>query len=271
MKSIKPKNSLRKRFIAVESDTLVIETIQTWNESSRPSLRGAEGDEAISEKQRQSHLRILKLKGTWRANDDNELCFEVSTRKGPPETYTFKGSWKLNNNQQIEYVSEDGRDRLTFKGYWNISLANRLVYALEGSSTSRFEFKVQLESPILYPKKGEIRYRIGVGIRQSRLSAPGQVLILYGEWKFGRNLGLTFQMDYGQGRVREIEFGAEVTFGQNKVIFALKNELGQPLGVTLTMTHKFLEHLDAEAFIRLKFHKSEQSQQAIEAGITIPF
>jgi len=250
MKSIKPKNILRKRFIAAKSDTLVIETIQTESKTDRQCLR------------------ILKLKGTWRANDYNEFCFEVTCRKGPPEVYTFKGSWKLNNNQQIEYTSEDGRDNLTFKGYWDISSANHLVYILEGRSTSRFEFKVQLESSIIYPKKGEIRYRIGVGIRQSRLTAPGQILILYGEWKFGRDLGLTFQMDYGQSKVRAIEFGAEVTFGYNKVIFALKNELDEPLGITLTMTHKFLKSFNAEAFIRLK---SLQKEQAIEAGITIPF
>jgi len=59
-------------------------------------------------------------------------------------------------------------------------------------------------------------------------------------------------MDYGQGKVRAIEFGAEVTFDHNKIIFALKNELNKSLGITLTMTHKFLEHFDAEAFIKLK-------------------
>ncbi len=261
MKSIKPKNTLRKRFIAAESDSLVIETIQT---ESKTCEQGLSPKGTVPN----THLRILKLKGTWRANDYNELCFEVTLRKGPPETITFKGSWKLNNNQQIEYASEDGRDTLTFKGYWKISSANRLVYILEGSSTSRFEFKVQLESPTLYPKKGEIRYRIGVGIRQNRLTAPGQILILYGEWKFERNLGLTFQMDYGQDKIKAMEFGAEVSFGRNKVIFALKNELGEPLGLTLTMTHKFLETLDAEAFIRLKYR---QSQYGAEAGITIPF
>jgi len=259
MKTIKPKNSLRKRFIAVESDVLVIETIQS---------ESLGGDTLRSRVSPGSKLRLLKLKGTWYANDYNELCFEVTLRKGPPETYTFKGSWKLNNKQQIEYTSGDGRDTLNFKGYWNISSANRLVYILEGSSTSRFEFKVQLESPILYPKKGEIRYRIGVGIRQSRLSTPGQILTLYGEWKFGRNLGLTFQMDYGQGKVKTMEFGAEATFGRNKIIFALKNELGEPLGITLSTAHKFLKSFNAEAFIRLK---SRQNEQAIEAGITIPF
>jgi len=254
------KPSLRKRFISAESDSLVIETIQTLNKS--PSLRGAAGDEAIS------RLRILRLKGTWSANSQNELVFDVALRKGQPQTYTFKGSWKINNNQQIEYSCGQGADVLTFNGHWDISSVNRLVYILEGSSTSRFEFKVQLESSSMYPKSGQIRYRIGIGIRKSRLTAPGELIILYGEWKFGRDLGLTFQMDYGEERVKSITFGAEATFGSNNVVFALKNEFGKPLGMTLTMTHKFLEHLDAKAFIRLK---SRQKEQAIEAGITLPF
>jgi hypothetical protein len=247
---MKPKNNIRKRFIVAESDTLVIETIQTESETHR------------------QRLRILKLKGTWRANAYNELVFEVTLRKGPPETYIFKGSWKLNKNQQIVYISEDGRDTLTFKGYWILPSFDRLVYIFEGSSTSRFEFKVQLESSVLNPKQGQIRYRIGIGIRQSRKTLPGQLLILYGEWKFGRNLGLTFQMDYGRDKVRSIEFGAKVTFGRNKVIFTLKNESGEPLGITITMTHKFLKSFDAEAFIRLKSRKDEYG---VEAGLSIPF
>ncbi len=250
---IKLKDTFRKRFIAAESDTLVIETIQTISKTKRQKFR------------------LLKLKGIWSANKYNELVFETSCRRGSakkPDKYTFKGSWKINKNQQIEYSCGEGPDVLTFKGHWDISSSNKLVYMLEGSSTSRFEFKVQLESPTLYPKKGEIRYRIGIGIRQSRLSGPGQIIILYGEWKFGRNLGITFRMDYGQGRVKAITFGAGVTFGRNKINFALKNEFGEPLGITLTMTHKFLEAIDAEAFVRLK---SRQKEQAVEAGITIPF
>jgi hypothetical protein len=247
---MKPGDNIRKRFICATSDTLTIETIQTES------------------KTRRQRLRVLRLKGTWRANSQNELVFEVSLRKGPPQTHTFKGAWKINKNQQIEYSSGEGPDVLTFKGHWDISSADRLVYILEGSSTSRFEFRVQLESPTLYPKTGQIRYRIGIGVRRNRLTAPGQLIILYGEWKFGRNLGLIFQMNYGQGRVNSITFGAEVTFGRNKVIFALKNESNEPLGMSLTMTRKFLEHLDAEAFIRLR---SRQNEQAIEAGISLPF
>ena len=261
MGQIKLKDAFRRRFIVAESDGLVIETNQT---ESKTYEQGLSPKGTVPS----THLRVLKLKGTWRANDYNELCFEVTGRKGPPETFTFKGSWTLNNNQQIEYTSIDGRDTLTFKGYWQLPSANRLVYALEGSTTSRFEFKVQLESPSLVPKAGEIRYRIGIGARQSRLTAHAPVVTLYGQWKFCRTLGLTFQMDYGPNRVKEIEFGATVTFGRNKVAFALKNEFGEPLGTTLTMTRKFLESFDAEAFIRLK---SRQKEYGVETGVTIPF
>ncbi|MFA5145020.1 MAG: hypothetical protein WC723_03330 [Candidatus Omnitrophota bacterium] len=244
------KDTFRRRFIAAESDSLIIETIQTLS------------------KTRRQQLRVLKLKGTWHANEYNELVFEVTGRKGPPETYTFKGSWRLNKNQQIEYSHGDGPDVLVFKGYWDISSASRLVYILEGSSASRFEFKAQLESPTLYPKEGQIRYRIGIGARKSRLNKRRQIITLYGEWKFGRNLGLTFEMDYGQGRVKSITFGAEVTFGSNEVIFALKDEIGEPLGITLTFTRKFLKRMDAEAFLRLKALGKEQG---LEAGLRIPF
>jgi len=249
---IKLKDTFRKRFISAESDSLVIETIQTISKTKRQKLR------------------IVKLKGAWRANEYNELAFEAKARRGSakkPDKYTFKGAWKINKNQQIQYNCGEGPDVLTFKGHWNITSANKLVYILEGSSTSRFEFKAQLESPSFYPKKGEIRYRIGIGARKSRLT-KGKLVILYGQWKFGRNLSLSFQMDYGQGTVKEIEFGASATFGPDKITFALNNEFGKPLGITLTMTHKFLEHLDAKAFIRLK---SRQNEQSVEAGITIPF
>jgi hypothetical protein len=120
---------------------------------------------------------------------------------------------------------------------------------LEGSSASRFEFKAQIESPTLYPKNGQLR---------SRMDAGALIITLYGEWKIGSNLGLSFQMDYGQGRVKAIEFGAVVSFGRNKVNFALKNELGQPLRVTLTMIHKFLKTIATEAFIRLKSLKKNK-------------
>ncbi|MBM3243513.1 MAG: hypothetical protein FJZ12_01585, partial [Candidatus Omnitrophica bacterium] len=156
MRLLKSKRTIQRRFILVESDGLVLETIQTYNRQYS-----------------RQQLRLLKLKGSWRANEYNELVFEAAGRKGKScewkenaKKYTFKGGWKLNNNQQIEYTTGSGRDTLTFKGHWQILSAKKLVYVLEGSSKSRFEFKAHLESASMRPKKGEIRYRIGIGVRQ---------------------------------------------------------------------------------------------------------
>ncbi len=247
---MQPKSNIRQRFIVAKYDTLVIETTQT---------------ESLTGRQR---LRIIKLKGIWRSNSNNELVFEATTAKGPPEIYTFRGTWKVNKNQQIEYTSKDGADVLNFKGYWQLPSQDRLVYILEGSANSRFDFKVQLESSTLYPAKGQIRYRIGIGTRKTRLTGQGQAIVLYGEWKFGRNLGVIFQMDYGGGKLILVEFGATVIFGRNKFILALKNDRNEPLGITLTITHRFLKAVDGQAFIRLK---SRQNEQTIEAGLSIPF
>jgi hypothetical protein len=248
--NIGPKNTIRKRFIAAESDQLIIETIQT---------------ESLTHRQR---LRLVKLKGIWFANAQNELCFEANLHKGPPQTYTFKGAWQVNKNQQIEYSFGAGANALVFKGHWDIPGAHRLAYLLEGSSTSRFVFKAQLESPSLVPKKGELRFRLGAGMRKSRLTGRSPLVILYGEWKFGRNLGLLFQMDYGRSRVKSIEFGAQVTLGSNKVDFLLNNKRGEPLGVRLTMTRKLLKSINAQVFIKLE---SNRNKREIAGGITIPF
>ena len=117
---IKPKDAIRRRFILAESDGLVIETIQIRSKACR------------------QRLRVLKLKGSWYANDYNELCFEATGRKGPPETFTFKGNWTINNNQQIEYIFKDGRDTLTFKGYWLLPSADPPGLFLRGQHNFTF-------------------------------------------------------------------------------------------------------------------------------------
>jgi len=76
-------------------------------------------------------------------------------------------------------------------------------------------------------------------------------------------------MDYGNGKIYSQEFGVDYNFNSaNKITCALKNKAGDPLGVTLAFTHKFLKEMDAETFIRLK---RSQRDYGIEAGVRIPF
>jgi len=95
-----------------------------------------------------------------------------------------------------------------------------------------------------------------------------KVITLYGEWKFKRNLGLIFSMDYGNNKVQEQEFGAEVSFGRNKLVFSIKDARGKPLGITLTYSYSLINSLQPQAFIRLK---SQRKELGFEAGFSIPF
>lgn len=217
-------------------------------------------------------IQILKLSITLFADESNRLCFMV--KKLRPDTLTLAGSWEVNENQQIiyEYERIDLKTKtkicnsLIFRGFWQIGSANRLTYILKHSSDSRFDFRAQIETPNIYPKEGVIKYRLGLGIRENK--SREKIISLYGAWKFSRNLGLVFEIDYNGEGFESIEFAADVSFQKNTISFGLKNKEGEPLGIALTFTHRFLKELDAEVFLRLK---ALEEESAVEVGLRIPF
>ena len=225
------------------------------------------------DRQGQSHLRILKLSGFWKADEYNQINFVVE-KKTLSDTLIFKGAWQINNNQKITYIYEKTDlktktktvNSLVFEGFWQINSSHKLTYILEHSTKSRFDFRAQLESPNIYPKEGTIKYRIGIGARKERVK---RIIYLYGEWKFDRKLGLAFQMDYGKGKIRNIEFGTTMHLDkENEIMFSLMNKIDESLAINVIFTHRFLKQLDAEAFLRIK---KLQRESGIEAGIRIPF
>lgn len=223
-----------------------------------------------------NRFSLLDLSGTWGADKFNRITFQVK-KKAKPDTLVLREAWQINKNQQIAYEYEKAefktkrkiKNSLTFVGFWQISSANRLRYILSGSTHSRFDFRVQLETPNVYPKKGAIKYRLGIGIREDLPPARIKIITLYGTWKFSRRLGLCFEMDYGQGRVKRLTFGAELNLNQkDKVIFKLLDKRGGRLGISVVFRHRFLPKRDAEWFLRLK--RDSQEKKA-ETGVRIGF
>ena len=223
--------------------------------------------------QGQSHLRILKISGVWKADEYNRINFIIE-KKVLSDMLVFKGEWQLNKNQKVTYTYEKTDlktktktlNTLVFEGFWQINSSHKLTYILEHSTKSRFDFRAQLESPNIYPKEGAIKYRIGIGTRKERVK---RIVYLYGEWKFNRKLGLAFEMDYGKGKIRNIEFGATMHLDrENEIMFSLMNKIDESLAINVIFTHRFLKQLDAEAFLRIK---KLQRESGIEAGVRIPF
>jgi len=218
------------------------------------------------------HIRILKLNATLFADKENRICLKVKKLK--PDTLILTGSWQLNKNQQIiyEYSKIDLETKgksvhsLTFTGFWQISEANKLTYILKHSTISRFDFRAQIETPTIYPQKGLIKYRLGVGLREG--VSRQKIITLYGAWKFNRNFGLVFEMDYDKEGIKQIEFGTDLSFQENTITFSLRDKKGEPLGLNVTFTHSILKSLDAKVFLRLKLLKNNPE---VETGLKVPF
>ncbi|MBD3263714.1 MAG: hypothetical protein GF375_01260, partial [Candidatus Omnitrophica bacterium] len=199
----------------------------------------------------------IKLKGKWCSDKFNRLNFEVS-RKDNPGTLRFKNAWKINENQQLTYTYKKTRlltkskidESITFFGFWEIMTKNRLVYKLNNSRHSGIDFRAHLQTPNVYPKKGAIKYRVGVGLKYKPAEFRKRTLTLYGQWKFSRKLGLYFEMDYGK-RIRRISFSSKVNLTpKDNVIFTLLDSRKKPLGIKVRFQKKILNQKDIEFFAR---------------------
>lgn len=265
---------LKGEIISTDRDTLAFEIITHEKGLSPTQLNRSSTKGTVPAF---SHIQLLKLTGSWQADEFNRIIFRIK-KKVAPDVITLEGAWQLNKNQQLTYIYEKTGLKtktrasriLTFAGFWEINSSNSLAYILSRSTESDFDFRVQLESPNLYPKEGLIKYRIGIGLLKDK-SSHTRIISLYGSWKFSRKAGLVFQMDYGKGGFKEIEFGTNFYLNKkDEIVFLLTNKKNEPLGFSISFTHRFLKKHDAETFLRLK-NVLNKRETAVEAGVRIPF
>lgn len=151
-----------------------------------------------------SYLRIIKLEGAWSADEFNRLKFCVEKESANAGELVFLVSWEINNNLEIiyRYTKDDFRGKrrqessFTLKGDWQVNGRHKVSFLVDGDSRSRLDFKAEIGSPSLIGKAGELRYRIGAGYS----FAPPRRLILSGSWKLNRDLSLSFEVKYKNGR-----------------------------------------------------------------------
>jgi len=218
-------------------------------------------------------LRLLQLNGKWQADKHNRLQFLIKKIK-TSNTLTFQGSWQVRKNiliytyKKASLITKTKRTHtLRFKGYWQINKPNRLTYILDTKGDSSFIFKAFLETPNLIGKKGAIKYRAGIGLKGSKLFKT-ETITLYGVWKLHRKTGLSFDIDYGEGRVKKINFGAFVRIDKkNKITFKLRNRDKRNLGLSVEFRKSFLKD-NAEWFLKVL---AKDKRPSFEWGITVPW
>lgn len=215
----------------------------------------------------------ITLTGRWQADAQNRLTFLVEKADGTDDRLTFQGGWGVGGHHELFYRSrQPTQDRraseertLIFEGQWDITRADRLVYRLEGSPDSAFEFRASLQSPSLLASDGRIVYQVGVGLSGGR--STQQRVSLFGTWKLHRDLSVSFEMPYADGRIGAIRFEGSYALGpRDQISVALRNSRREGLGLAVVFSRRLLR--DTRLFLRLGKDAQEQS---IIGGVQVPF
>lgn len=209
--------------------------------------------------------RTIELKGVWALDNLNRLTFRVSKADGKYDTLSFNGAWNIGANNELSYrvakthlkTKVKVEKALVFRGHWDL-YRTRIVYSLEGDGNSFFSFKAAIQSKSLMAKKGEIRYQLGAGTVSffERSGKVSRTVAIYGIWKLSHDLKVSFEVKCPGSEKREINFGIEKMFAENrKITVALKDRKGETLGLDVTFTKVF--STDAEFFASIGVNASE--------------
>ncbi len=217
--------------------------------------------------------KLLKIKGTWQANRNNRLKFLAQQYRRRPDELLFRGGWEIGKNYEIIYCYRTIYQKrgiklkkyLVLNGVWEIAGKNRLRFLVEKSTDSLLDFRVMLETPSIFAKKGEIRYRIGIRITKQREIV--RKIVFFGKWKLGRKLALDFEIEYKDGVRHSSRFIFDYCLdSKDKIKLALKTKQGEGTGLEITFSRQFFKN--AEGF--MKFRRAIY-QKALEGGIRLSF
>ncbi len=198
--------------------------------------------------------RILKLEGAWQADKQNRLTFKISRGGGLHDTLTFEGAWEIGKNHQISYKDKKTERSLTFAGFWNITKKDTLTYHLDFINRSFFDFKAGYGRAY----NDRIKYEVGIGLKNRKRPLRKEV-ILYGKWNIKQGAGLIFEINYGNGQIGGMVFGAEARLGNDsKIEFDLRTESKKPLGISLTLSKTILKGA-GELYSKALFSEKEKA------------
>ena len=255
---------------SLDKEHNLIFTLNKWNNQCEGNklvlesdLVSASGNELVfsietkdsSSEQGESSLNsvtrsyILKFSGAWQADKYNRLSFNLEREKGESDALTLQGIWTINKQNEIIYsyirtltgTKEKIENSIALRGYWDISEKDRLIYILNEDIDSQFDLKVSFQKA----EKNFLRYTIGVGYAQKT-----DTITLSGKWKLDKNLGLLFEVEYADGCVKQIVFGADCKWNDDySVELRLKNKTGEDLGIEVSLSKQLFQG-QGEAFVK---------------------
>ena len=221
------------------------------------------------QEQGERETQRLTLFGRWQADARNQLTFLADTTDGPESRLTLQGGWELGDRHELlyRYRQKAGAPEriVVFDGAWDVAQAQRLAYRLSGSTDSVFEFRASLQSRALQARDGRLVYQVGIAV--SRQRTIQRRIALFGTWKLNRDLSVSFEVPYADGRIQAIRFEAAASLSpRDRLVVALRDRRGEPMGLTVTFTRELVP--DASLFLRLRRDAEERS---VIGGVQVRF
>ena len=218
-------------------------------------------------------IQRLRLSGRWQADRKNRLSFLVERSDGSDDRLTFQSGWKLGRHNTLIYryrkhavgSRRGGMRTLRFAGVWDLTQANRLVYRLDASGKSAFDFRASLQTKSLNAREGRIVYQVGIGLSSGKTLSNR--VTLFGRWKLNRDLSVSFEIPYADGRREGLRLNGTYSLSEpDAVTIALRDRRNRPMGLSVTFTRRLFK--DGQVFLRLR--KAGGAREAI-AGVQVPF
>ncbi len=188
---------------SLDKDHNLVITLDKWNnqcEGNRLSLKtkliDAKSNEiALSVNSKVSENKsltyIVKLYGSWQADEHNKLIFGVEKEKGGIDNLALSAAWEINKNNDIVYRYAKDSQAIAFKGYWDIADKRRISYVLDKKLNSGFSFTSSLGT--LAPKGKDTYAVFDVGIGISKAKTLHRKIIFSGKWKISRDKELILE------------------------------------------------------------------------------
>jgi len=228
------------------------------------SLAAAEPDALVlsvteRENEKRTVTRMMRVAGKWRVGAGNVLEFVLDKNEARKGVVSFGADWRVNKANEIEVSL--GPDRASLKGVWDVADRNSLVYQIRRGSGEELHFRGAFQTRSIQAKKGEIRYQLGA---ESARKKTVRTVTLFGKWILSRDLGLSFEIEYANGKRRAILFGGDCRMDvDNTIRVDLVARKNKPLAVELILTK---EVTDGSVFMRLS--RSLDDARA-EAGLCL--
>ena len=188
---------------------------------------------------------VLNIQGSWKADENNRLSFYVRREDGRYDILTFGLAWDMGEDNQIIYQYEKASlirkksevHALIFRGHWDIKDKVRISYILDADTGPAFDF----ESSVGILEENYIKYNVGI-ILEREVEPVRRVIALSGEWKLKKDAGLSFEVEYENGKIYAISFGADITLTDKDMLsFKLKDSIdNKDLGMTIELSQNIL-------------------------------